>query len=46
MTGGSSWLPELVRLEDHGGEWEEYINAVFAEFHRDFIESQPRFEGT
>jgi hypothetical protein len=45
VTAGCDWLPALVRLEDHGGDWEKYINAVFAEFYRDFIESQPKFRG-
>lgn len=39
------WLPPLVCLADYGGEWNRYVNEVFALFHRDFIQSQPKFEG-
>jgi hypothetical protein len=35
----------LVRLEDHGGDWQRYIDAVYAVFYGDFIASQPRFRG-
>ena len=45
MCEAPDWLPPLVRLTDYGGDWKRYINEVFAVFHRDFIRSQPRFEG-
>jgi hypothetical protein len=45
MSEGSDWLPSLIRFEDYDGNWEKYINAVFAVFYRDFIETQPRFLG-
>jgi hypothetical protein len=43
MSGAGEKLPPLVRLEDYDGNWERYIDAVFAEFYRDFIETQPKY---
>lgn len=41
-----SWLTPLVRLEDHGGNWQRYIDAVYAIFYRDFIiPPYPQFRG-
>jgi len=45
MNGGSDWLPPLVVLADYDGDWKRYIEAVFADFFRDFIQSQPQFQG-
>ena len=38
------WLPELIKFSDYAGDWKRYIEAVFAIFYRDFIESQPKFK--
>ena len=35
------WLPDLIRLEDHGNDWQRYIDAVYARFNADFIVSRP-----
>lgn len=40
----ADWLPALIKLEDFGGDWDRYINEVFAIFYKDFIESQPVFD--
>jgi hypothetical protein len=45
MCEAPDWLPPLLRLTEYGGDWNRYINEVFAIFHRDFIQSQPRFQG-
>ncbi len=45
MTASPEWLPALILLSDHSGEWQRYIDAVYAVFHRDLIASQPRFRG-
>ena len=45
MSMQPSWLPLLVQSEDHGGGWQRYIDAVYAVFNRDFIASQPKFNG-
>ena len=41
----AEWLPMLIKLEDHGGDWNRYIDEVFSIFYKDFIESQPKFQG-
>lgn len=38
-----TWLPTLVKLDDHDGEWCRYEDAVYAVFRRDFIESRVVF---
>jgi len=40
-----NWLPPLVSLDDSGGNWQRYIDAVYAVFNRDFIASQPQYNG-
>lgn len=39
-----SWLPPLVFLEQFGGEWHRYIEAVYAYFKADFVDSRPQFQ--
>jgi hypothetical protein len=45
MNKDVQWLPPLVLLRDHGGEWERYLEAVYARFKQDFINSKPVFQG-
>lgn len=45
MCESPDWLPPLVRLSDYGGDWNRYIDEVFAVFYADFIQSQPQFTG-
>ncbi len=40
-----AWLPAIIRLDMHEGDWQRFIDAVYAVFNRDFIASQPRFRG-
>ncbi|KJS18540.1 MAG: hypothetical protein VR69_00130 [Peptococcaceae bacterium BRH_c4b] len=35
------WLPELVKLEDYGGNWERFIEEVYNIFKLDFIKNKP-----
>ena len=44
MTTISDWLPSLVLLRDYGGDWEQYINAVYQYFKNDFIDSKPKYD--
>ena len=39
----TDWLPALILLAEHNGNWESYLNALYAHFRRDFIESKPMF---
>ncbi len=48
MDNGTSseipeWLPALVLLEDYGGQWERYLEAVYNCFVNDFIWSKPYY---
>ena len=45
MSGSTDWLPPLVLLSSCDGDWDKYVNTVFAAFYRDFIQSQPKFRG-
>lgn len=37
------WLPGLVLLDDYDGNWERYIEDIYAFFRKDFIENQVIF---
>lgn len=39
------WLPPLLEFQDHGGNWDAYLEAVYACFRKDFIISAPYFGG-
>lgn len=46
MNGDQTWLPALVLLADHGGDWNLYLDAVYGYFRQDFVVSAPLWEGT
>lgn len=39
--GCPPWLPPLLTLASHGGNWSAYEDALYQTFKRDFIESKP-----
>ena len=39
-------LPDKITLEEYGGDFSSYLEAVYAIFRRDFVDSRPVFEGT
>lgn len=39
------WLPELLLFEDYNGDWNNYLEAIYEVFKRDFIDSKPDFFG-
>ena len=41
MTESSSWLPDLVRLQDSGGDWSRYVEDIYRYFQEDFVHSKP-----
>lgn len=45
MSELPDWLPPLVMLSDHGGDWHRYLDALYAWFNQDFIDSKPVFQG-
>lgn len=44
MTSGE-WLPVLVLFSDYGGDWEEYVEAIYIFFRQDFCDSSPSYPG-
>jgi hypothetical protein len=45
MNGAPEWLPSLVLLTDHHGNWQAYIEAIYACFKTDFVDDKPMFQG-
>lgn len=45
MSGQPTWLPPLVLLTEYGGNWEQYLAAIYACFEQDFIEKTPTYCG-
>jgi len=45
MNDAPDWLPPLVLFNDYGGHWDAYLDAVYACFKRDFVDSKPNFQG-
>lgn len=39
------WLPDIVYFEDYNGDWESYVNTLYAIFKSDFIDSRPIYDG-
>lgn len=39
------WLPPLVLFENYGGNWDQYLDALYKFFKEDFIDSAPNPEG-
>ena len=45
MTEKIDWLPPLVSLTDYNGEWNTFLEALYAWFKQDFIDNKPTFQG-
>lgn len=43
MTERPGWLPPLVLFETYAGNWECYLDALYAFFKTDFVETVPLF---
>lgn len=41
--GSGFVLPPLILLEDFGQNWDEYFEAIYQIFYRDFVVSKPKF---
>ncbi|MFA5010072.1 MAG: hypothetical protein WC553_02480 [Patescibacteria group bacterium] len=39
------WLPAIVELGEHSGNWDKYIDAIYAHYCKDFVASKPLFRG-
>ncbi len=45
MSDVPEWLPSLVYFTDYDGDWNRYLDALYAFFKQDFIDSKPLFQG-
>lgn len=45
MSNPPSWLPEPLKYDDFGGEWDSFLASVYEIFERDFKHSRPYFKG-
>jgi hypothetical protein len=45
MSGNCEWLPPLVLFSDYSGDWDPYLDAVYAFFRADFVDDKPFFQG-
>lgn len=42
MADPCSWLPALVLFSDHHGDWNTYVEVIYAHFRTDFVQYIPR----
>jgi hypothetical protein len=40
-----AWLPDLILLNDFGGDWDRYLDAVYGRFCLDFVGQNFAFRG-
>ncbi len=40
-----AWLSPIITLNEFGGDFKTFIEAVYQRFKRDFVRSQPHFNG-
>lgn len=40
-----SWLPDVMDLSDFGGNWDDYVESIYAAFYDDFHKSNIVFDG-
>ena len=40
-----AWLPDLIILEDSGGNWENYLTELYRHYETDFVKSRPVYNG-
>jgi hypothetical protein len=38
-------MPEMIMLEEHGGDWNAYLAALYAQFRRDWLGVRLQFRG-
>lgn len=45
MKDQLAWLPPLVLLNQYGGDWKVYLDAIYQYFLDDFVNCRPSFNG-
>jgi hypothetical protein len=43
MMPKPNWLPALVLMSDYQGNWEKYVEAIYAFFKTDFVDRETKF---
>ncbi|PHJ37538.1 hypothetical protein P378_14750 [Desulforamulus profundi] len=44
MPESPSWLPEIIKLEDYGGDWGRFIESIYQCFRTDFVDNTAFFQ--
>jgi hypothetical protein len=39
------WLPPLVLMSEHQGDWNVYVGDLYRHYLRDFVQSRPTYDG-
>lgn len=42
MADACSWLPELILLAQHNGDWDQYVEVLYGHFRADFVVYRPK----
>ena len=45
MNETISWLPPLEELNEFGGNWDRYLDAIYSLFDADYVVTKPKFRG-
>jgi hypothetical protein len=45
MKNSPIWLPPLILFEDSHGDWDAYVEILYAYFKQDFIDNKPCVQG-
>lgn len=45
MCNRPNWLPPLILFTQYGGDWDQYLEAIYSIFKVDFIDSNSIFRG-
>ena len=40
-----TWLPAIITLDEHNGDWDQYLEALHAVFTNDFLTGELLYEG-
>lgn len=43
MSNAFSWLPDLALFSDYENNWDKYLDAIYAFFKSDFLDSKPKY---
>jgi len=43
MSKAFDWLLDLVLFEDYDNDWDKYLEAIYAFYKSDFLDSRPKY---